>query len=284
MTALSPTSLIRALIRPLVSWCLHHGVRSAHVEELIREAFVRAAEEEIKNAQGAFSVSKVSVMTGLHRTEVSRLLSGERSDKGPHDLLNRVIGLWSTAKSYRNPDQTLKRLSHEGLGSEFAALVAQVSKEVTHYPILFELERIGAIEYHDNLVQLVTQEYTPQEDVAYGLELLGADAADLTAAIEANLVNKHPEQSLHLRTSFDNINPRELPGIRLWILRRGAEFQSMVRDYLSKFDRDTSGESAKSEISEGRARVTVTAFSYAEPIETAKVIMPKKRGRKKCER
>jgi hypothetical protein len=130
----------------------------------------------------------------------------------------------------------------------------------------------------------VTREYTPQEDVAYGLTLLSADAADLTAAIEANLVKKHPEQSLHLRTAFDNIAPQSLPEIRVWILQRGAEFQSMVRDYLAKFDRDTSGETSKSESSEGRARVTVTAFSYAEPLETAKVIMPKKRGRKKCNR
>lgn len=284
MTSLAPTNFIRALIQPLVSWCLRHGVRSAQVEELVREAFVQAAEREIRNAQGGFSISKISVMTGLHRSEVSRLLSGERSDRGQHDMLNRVIGLWSTSKSYRNPDQTVRLLTYEGLGSEFATLVAKVSKEVTHYPILFELERIGAIEYHDNVVRLVTREYTPQEDVAYGLTLLSADAADLTAAIEANLVKKHPEQSLHLRTAFDNIAPQSLPEIRVWILQRGAEFQSMVRDYLAKFDRDTSGETAEGESSEGRARVTVTAFSYAEPLETAKVIMPKKRGRKKCNR
>jgi hypothetical protein len=284
MSSLPPTSLIRALIRPLVSWCMHHGVRSAQVEELIREAFVQAAENEIRNAQGAFSISKVSVMTGLHRSEVSRLLSGESSDRGQHDILNRVIGLWSTSKSYRTSDGAPKPLTHEGLGSEFAVLVAKVSKEVTHYPILFELERIGAIEYHGNLVRLVTQEYTPQGDVDYGLELLSADTADLTAAIESNLVKKHPEQSLHLRTSFDNINPQELPGIRRWILQRGAEFQLIVRDYLSKFDRDTSGQVATSAPPEERARVTVTAFSYAEPVETAKIIMPKKRGRKKCER
>jgi predicted transcriptional regulator len=284
MMSLAPSSLIRALIQPLVLWCLRHGVRSAQVEELVREAFVRAAESEILNAQGGFSVSKVSVMTGLHRSEVSRLLSGERSDRGQHDILNRVIGLWSTSKSYRHPNQTVKQLTYEGLGSEFAALVAKVSKEVTHYPILFELERIGAIEYQDNLVRLVTREYTPQEDVDYGLALLGADTADLTAAIEANIVKKHSEQSLHLRTSFDNIDPQSLPEIRLWILRKGAEFQAMVRDYLSKFDRDTSGEAAEGEGTEGRARVTVTAFSYAEPLETARVIMPKKRGRKKCNR
>ena len=263
---------------------MRHGVRSAQVEELIREAFVQAAEKEIRNAQGAFSVSKVSVMTGLHRSEVSRLLSGENADKGQHDILNRIIGLWSTSKSYRTSDGVPRQLTHEGLSSEFAALVAKVSKEVTHYPILFELERIGAIEYHGNLVRLVTQEYTPQGEVDYGLELLSADTADLTAAIESNLIKKHSEQSLHLRTSFDNIDPQQLPGIRRWILQRGAEFQSMVRDYLSRFDRDTTGGAEAVEGAEERARVTVTAFSYAEPAETAKVIMPKKRGRKKCER
>lgn len=283
MTSLTPTSLIRALIRPLVAWCLRHGVRSAQVEELIREAFVRSAESEIRRAQGAFSVSKVSVMTGIHRSEVARLLAGDAAEQGQHDILNRVIGLWSTSKTYRGPDGAPKQLTHEGLGSEFAALVAKVSKEVTHYPILFELERIGALEYHGNLVKLVTPEYTPREDVNYGLELLSADCADLTSAIEANLLKKHPEQSLHLRTSFDNIDPRELPAIRSWILKKGAEFQTMMREYLSKFDRDTAESATQAEESQPRARVTITAFSYAEPIEPAKVIMPKKRGRKKCE-
>ncbi len=284
MASLTPSHVIRALVRPLVEWCLRHGVRSAHVEELIREAFVRAAENEITKAQGAFSVSKVSVMTGLHRSEVSRLLSGENSDRGQHDILNRVIGLWSSSKSYRDKDGAPKQLTYEGLSSEFAALVAKVSKEVTHYPILFELERIGAIEYQGNLVRLITQEYTPQGEVDYGLELLSADCADLTSAIEANLVKKHPEQSLHLRTSFDNIDPQALPEIRRWILQRGAEFQALVRDYLSAFDRDTAGETSSAEHSLDRARVTVTAFAYAEPLESVKVIMPKKRGRKKCER
>ncbi len=277
--SLSPISFIRACGRPLVQWCLKHGVRVAQVEEILRELFVREAENEIKNAHGAFSVSKVSVMTGLHRTEVSRLLSDDRRDTGPHDVLNRIIGLWSTSKPYRSKDGALKGLTHEGLSSEFASLVAQVSKEITHYPVLFELERIGAIEYRDGLVYLIVREYTPREDVGYGLELLSLDVGDLSSAIEANLCKKYDEPSLHLRTAFDNIDPKDLSEIRSWIVRKGAEFQSAVRDYLAKFDRDISRSHAPSP---ERARVAVTAFSYAEPIEPTKPIMPKKRGRKRC--
>lgn len=264
---------------PLVRWCLKRGIRSSQVEEILRESFVHEAQQEIQNAQGAFSVSKLSVMTGLHRTEVSRLLAGERPDRGSHDILNRVLGLWASSTRYRTAEGVPRDLTHEGLSSEFARLVAEVSKEVTHYPILFELERIGAIQYVANLVRLKVQEYTPRQDHQYGLNLLSLDVVDLASAIEANVTSRDRDPSLHLRTEYDNIDPNALPQIRRWILNQGAEFQTRAREYLAGFDRDSSG--AVQESTE-RARVTVTTFSYAEPIQAPKAIMPRKRGRKRC--
>jgi hypothetical protein len=279
VNTLSPTAYIRALLAPLVRWCLKRGVRSSQVEEILRESFVHEAQHEIEDAQGAFSVSKVSVMTGLHRTEVSRLLAGDRPDRGAHNILNRVLGLWASSARYRSAQGVPRDLTHEGLSSEFARLVAAVSKEVTHYPILFELERIGAIEYVNNLVRLKVQEYTPREDQEYGLELLSLDIADLASAIEANVTNRYETPSLHLRTAYDNIDPNDLPEIRTWILNEGAQFQSRMREYLAQFDRDSSG---IGEHHGERARVTVTNFSYAEAIQAPKAIVPRKRGRKRC--
>lgn len=282
-------NFIEAILRALVRWCLKHGVRSAQVEEVVRRAFVQQAKSEICEAKGEFSVSKVSVMTGLHRTEVARLLSGEDRGATQHDVLNRVIGLWSSSKRYRTEQGAPRPLSHEGLASEFAALVAEVSKEVTHYPILFELERIGAIEYDGHLVTLVVQGYTPTEDARYGLDLLTLDVSDLSRAIEANILKKDPEPSLHLRTSFDNIDPQRVGEIRKWLLEKGAEFHAVVRDYLAAFDRDvTMLHDAEVQAQGGlaseaeRARVSVTSFALAEPIQAPKTIMPKKRGRKRC--
>ncbi len=272
-------NFIEAILRALVRWCLKHGVRSAQVEEIVRRAFVQQAEHEIREAKGEFSVSKVSVMTGLHRTEVARLLSGAERGSAKHDILYRVIGLWSSSKRYRTKQGDPRPLSHEGLASEFAELVAEVSKEVTHYPILFELERVGAIEYDGPLVRLIVQQYTPTDDAQYALDLLTLDVSDLSSAIEANVLKKNPEPSLHLRTSFDNIDPLRLGEIRRWLLEKGAEFHAVVRDYLAALDRDVAGDK---EPSEARAQVSVTSFALAEPIQAPKTIMPKKRGRKRC--
>jgi hypothetical protein len=82
-----------------------------------------------------------------------------------------------------------------------------------------------------------------------------------------------------LRTAYDNIDPNALPEIRRWILKQGAEFQSRMREYLAKFDRDSEGTVVQSD---ERARVAVTSFSYAEPIQAPKAIAPRKRGRKRC--
>jgi hypothetical protein len=276
-SAIDTTSFIKAILRSLVRWCISRGVRSAQVEELVRLTFVQEAEQEIKRAQSDLSVSKVSVVTGLHRSEVARLLAGESRGNGQHDILNRVIGLWSSAKRYRSSTGKPKALSYEGLNSEFATLVADVSKEVTHYPILFELERIGAIEYSDGKVTLIVKDYTPDTDSGYALDLLTLDISDLSAAIEANVVKRHPQPSLHLRTSFDNIDPSRLGEIRSWLLKKGAIFQDSVREYLASFDRDVAGDSGQAE---ERARVSVTSFAYAEPIVPIKKIAPKKRGRK----
>jgi hypothetical protein len=273
------SAFLKAILRALVRWCLKRGVRAAQVEEVVRQTFVEEAEREIREAQSEFSVSKLSVMTGLHRSEVSRLLSGEGKDAAQHNILNRVIGLWCSSKKYRQKDGSPKPLTHEGLSSEFAALVADVSKEVTHYPILFELERIGAIAYEGKQVTLSVQGYTPKEDMQYGLDLLTMDVEDLSAAIESNIVKKHSEPSLHLRTSFDNIDPDRLGEIRSWILNKGSEFQTAVREYLASFDRDVVGDSSPSV---SRAQVSVTSFAHAEPIQATKTIMTKKRGRKRC--
>ncbi|MFO0416962.1 MAG: DUF6502 family protein [Pseudomonadota bacterium] len=279
-SVIDSTSFIQAILRALVRWCLKRGVRSAQVEELVRRTFVVEARREIKAAQSEFSVSKVSVMTGLHRTEVSRLLAEEGEPPAQHDILNRVIGLWSSAKRYRAKDGSPRGLTHEGLGSEFAELVADVSKEVTHYPILFELERIGAIEYREGTVNLVVKGYTPQQDAQYGLDLLTLDLMDLASAIESNIVKRHTEPSLHLRTSFDNIDPAKLDEVRAWLISKGADFQSEVRCYLASLDRDLDGQGINSD--NDRATVSVTSFAYAERVEPVKKITPRKRGRKRC--
>jgi hypothetical protein len=271
--------IITSLLRPLMRFCLKRGVRIQEIEELVRRTLVEEAQRAIEEASGDVSVSKISVTTGIHRVEVTRLLSGEPRPKEKHDVLNRVIGLWSQKKSLRLADGSPKPLSFEGATSEFAALVASISKEVTHYPILFELERLEAIEYDGSKVRLKVLEYIPSGDVEHGLAVLSDDVHDLVTTVEGNLTTNADDPDLHLRTAYDNIAVDKLPEVRRFILTRGAAFQKEMRAYLSALDRDVTPDAPGSPL---RAKVVVGAFSQARALEEPKELKPKKRGRKPC--
>jgi hypothetical protein len=259
-------------------------VRVQELENLVRRTLVVEAESAIREAGGELSVSKISVTTGIHRVEVSRLLSGDDGARSKHDVLNRVIGLWSQRESLRSENGTPRPLTFEGASSEFAGLVASISKEVTHYPILFELERIGAIEYDGPTVRLRVFEYTPPGDVEHGLAVLSEGIEDLVATVEGNLTVDTDTPHLHLRTAFDNIDPAKLPEIRAHILARGREFQREMREYLGALDRDVSTPNATTASipNPERAKVVVEAFARGYIEQETKEIKPRKRGRKPC--
>jgi len=276
---LQPSAVLGALMAPVVRFCLKRGIRIRELDEAIRKTLVDEARSAIEDAAGQVSVSKISVVTGIHRVEVGRLLAGERRPRGKHDVLNRIIGLWTQRSSYRDAIGLPQPLSFQGLNSEFAELVSRVSKEVSHYPILFELERTGAIDFDGEMVKLKVVEYTPQGDAEHGLQILSDDITELLQTVEGNLTDHIEAPDLHLRTSYDNIPPEHLEDIRTWVLSKGAQFQAEVREYLSKFDRDINPT-----VTPGveRAKVTVSVFSLGRALEHVKQLKPRKRGRKRA--
>jgi hypothetical protein len=278
---LQPSVFLAALLRPIIRFCLRQGLRIKELEECVRKALVEEARTTIEDAGGEVSVSKISVITGIHRVEVSRLLAGEQRPRGKHDVLTRVIGLWSQSAAYRDKSGAPRLLTFQGLESEFAALVARVSREVSHYPLLFELERIGAIEYKNDLVKLTVVEYTPSGDAEHGLEILGEEIGSLIETVRGNLTDRSERPDLHLRTSYDNIPPEHLEEIRAWVLQRGAAFQTDMRDYLSAFDRDINPEVVAEG---GRAKVSVSISSLGRSLDQVKQLKPKRRGRKRASR
>lgn len=278
MKKLSPSLLIYSLLRPIVRLCLRQGLRLAEIDEQLRKVLVAEAKEVVREAGSDVSASKISVITGIHRMEVTRLLTGKDRHHEKQDVLHRVLGLWGNKRDYRDSNNEPKALFFQGLDSEFAHLVATVSKEVSHYPILFELERVGAVKIQGDRVIMKLQEYVPVGDCEHGLELLALDVEALTETVTGNLGDRASNPDLHLRTYFDNIPPEHLEEVRLWILAKGVAFHKEARAYLSRFDRDMNPELGSGK---DRASVVVSTFSLAKKDEAPPQITPKKRGRKK---
>ncbi len=254
-------AVLIALVRPLLRFCFRHGVRIGQLFEAIKQSAVQVAREEISASGDKASISRISLMSGVHRKDVTAIVRDTKPPQMNSDVCRRVIGSWRTAKRFTTKNGVPRKLSHKGPDSEFAALVRSVNREVNPYSILYELERVGAITRDGDFAQLLASEYVPIGKLKENFEIVSTDIENLIRAVEENVLHPSTPPHLHLTTSFDNIVPAALPEIRQWLIEQGALLHRQTRNYLSQFDRDLN---PTLDCSGGRARVTLGALSFTE--------------------
>lgn len=274
------------LLKPVVRFCMRHAVRLQDCLELLKAAYIEVAREELLRANEKLNTSRMSVMTGVHRKDVDRLLGEDRELKLSSNIISRVLALWQFDKRFLGQQRQPRLLSFEGKGNDFSKLVSLVSNDVNPSTILFELERSGTVERTERGLRLLNKIALSGSEE--GLSLLAADQSDLFLAVEENILTTPEIPNLHLKTEYDNIPPEDLPEIRDWFLREGSAFHERARAFLSRFDRDV-----QSPISRGtgalpanttrpsdRARVALGTFSFCEalnPQTSSKKKPPSKR-------
>lgn len=229
---------------------------------MIKYVLVQVAQEELEHGSQQISTSRISVITGVHRKDVSRITSSQGEYQRPGNLIAKVMTQWQCDKRFTSSSGKPRVLGCEGKDSEFAELVAAVNgKDVSSYSVLFEMERSGIVEHRGKKVKLLGRDFVQSKNVEEGLALLAADSEDLISSVEQNIFFSPDTPNLHLRTEFDRIPVSELPGIKKWLLREGSLFQQKVRRYISQYDLDTSGRE-----DEGLAvgRVALGTFSVTD--------------------
>ena len=256
--------VLRRLFSLAAKICLKHSVKIQDVSELLRSVMLDTAKNQVEKTGEAASVSKLSVMTGLQRRDVSRLLAKQSPLKKAVNLNERIIGQWSYDKKYLDKKGNPRKLNYQGKDSEFAKLVKSINQDMSPYTILFELERAGNIKKSDEVVELLGEVYDASEDEEVALEYLFSDTDDLITAVEENIYQKQEIPNLHIKTEFDNIPIEDAEEVRAWLLKQGSAFHEKVRKYLSAKDRDFG---AKQSSGSERARVALGAFSRIELVE-----------------
>lgn len=256
-------TLLGGLLRSIARLCLRRGVKIQDFLEAVKCAFVDAAGQELERSGSSVSVSRVAIMTGLQRRDVTRRLRKEHPPEDKQPFLMKLIGQWSYDKRFCSSPGVPRPLTLEGTTSEFVELVNSVSKDVSPYTALFELERIEAIKRDGAIIELTVQTFEPHEDAAEALGLLASDMDDLVEAVEENLNGELQPPNLHIRTEYDNVCQDAIPEIRMWFLERGAKMHAEARNFLSQFDKDLN---PKLFDKKGGARVVIGGFSRVEGV------------------
>ena len=190
---------IRHVLRPLVRLLLSHGITYQVFSELVKSAYVKVAEEEFRLAARPQTDSRISLLTGIHRREISRLRSEPESEikLSQHASMGALLlTIWSGHAEYLDEQGMpipLPRLASRTGGPSFEAMVQSVSKDFRARVVLDEWLRQGIVTLdQDDNVHLVTDAFVQPQGFEEKTFYFGQNIHDHMAATVHNLAGNSP--------------------------------------------------------------------------------------------
>ncbi|MEE8164695.1 MAG: DUF6502 family protein [Myxococcota bacterium] len=195
-----PPALLRALrrlLRPLVRILLDHQIAYPALTNLLKSVYIQEAEGGFAIPGKPQTISRLSLLTGIHRKDVKRLRNRE-SDDGDvpvHVSLGAQLVLrWTAEPEYRDAAGSLRalpRLGGDQREPSFEALVQSVSKDIRPRAVLDEWLRLGIATLDpDDCVHLVHQAFVPDRGFDEKAYFLGRNLRDHIATTGHNLAGR----------------------------------------------------------------------------------------------
>jgi hypothetical protein len=205
-----PAALVSALhrvLRPLVRLMVARGVTYPYLAEMLKGLFVEVAERDFGIEGKPTTDSRVSLLSGVHRKDVSRLRSQTVKSEWPAspvvNLSSQVFARWLGDPGWRNRrgrPLPLPRLASEGGDRSFESLVAGISSDIRPRVLLDEWLRRGLVTLDEqDRVCLQPQAFTAGRGDEDKLHYFARQLHDHAAAASHNLQGGVPflDRSLH---------------------------------------------------------------------------------------
>jgi hypothetical protein len=197
---------LRQVLEPLAELAVQRGLPYAPIEELVRRAFVGAADAAHPDLLPHRKVSRISTTTGINRREVARLLAVIRDARAAQQLPQRSVASelfahWMSDGRYRDRHGEPRVLRRQGRPPSFESLAHAITRDVHPRSLLDELLRLK-LAVHDterDTVELVRDAFVPSEDRVRMLQFLGANIGDHLAGAVTNVLTdgkRHYEQAV----------------------------------------------------------------------------------------
>lgn len=264
--------IISSMLRPLVRVSLRYLMPYQEFSGLVRQEYVRIA-AQMTNPEGKkLNLSRIAVVTGIHRREVKAALQME-DGATPRSLstITKLLNIWLSDPRFSSGKGRPRALSFRGRENPFRALVREVAFSVDAGAILKELVRLGHVSLRDRKAYLEsrTNVFHAKHNLPRALEYLHDESTRLLQATLENLArDEGATPHVILRTRYDNIPPERLGEIKDWFQMRADLLHHEVNDYLSRFDRDTRTDSPSQEASHERIEACFSTVSYTGISET----------------
>jgi hypothetical protein len=264
---------VQRLLRPLVRLLLRHAVPFAAFERLAKQVYVDVALNDFSLDGKRATQSRASVLTGLTRKDVQRIVSQEPTPAADtadrHNRATRVMTAWVRDPDFLAPDGRPDILPPEGEGS-FAQLVKRYSGDMPPRAVLDELLRVGAVRRHDDGgIEALAPAYVPQQGAREKLAILGVDVADLIGTIAHNLEHGAEDPRFQRKVMYQSMPAAALPAFRALSAREAQALLEKLDGWLAAHDDDLPSDAAAAAAGP-RVRVGVGIHYFEEPLAAAR--------------
>ena len=254
---------VRRMLRPLVRLLIRFGISFPTLSALFKELYVEVANADFPVAGKPQTISRITVLTGVHRKDVKRLMEevGDDAPKRATPTLGaQIIGKWAGDPRYTDPEgkpRPLPRTMREGDDS-FELLVESVSKDVRPRAVLDEWLRLGiaAIDEYSRVV-LNEAAFVPSKGLEEKAHFFGRNLRDHVAAAAHNVSGDGPPM-FERAVFYDGLTPRSVEALRAMAEEGGMDLLLRLnREALRLSEQDADDPANKN-------RMTLGVFFYRE--------------------
>ena len=247
-----------------------YGLTYPTFSQLTKELFLDVAEQEFALPFKRQTDSRLALVTGISRKEISLFKRGRRDAAGGPDVedsvVTHVIGRWMAGPPYATPDGVPCRLRYEGTESDaisFARLVRETGADIPVRAVLDELLRLGCVAFlPDGDVELRREVHIPAADAEGKSDpaRLRSGGALQRPSCTTSSIPMSPW--LQRKAVYDHIGADALAALREEAGRAGVDFVRRANALLASYDRDRHPEAPGGP----RTRVVVGVYYFEEPI------------------
>ena len=140
---------LKRILDPLIELMLDAGLTVQEVNKLLRDRAVRLASRRVTRDIGRESKSRVAIITGLPRSEVTKILNSPDTRitvKPDQHLARRVLAAWFDTPTFLSVNGDPAILSIFGKKRSFESLVKKHGSGIPVRAMLDALMQLGAIE------------------------------------------------------------------------------------------------------------------------------------------
>jgi len=229
----------RLLLQPLVRILLRSGVTWKEAAEVCKTTFVEVATNEFGLHGRPTNLSRVAIMTGIGRRDVSRLRK-LLAEEQPADLRSmnsatRLLTGWHLDADYLTDSGTTRQLDFDGDVPSFSALARKYAADTAPITMLRELQRVGAVEVDEaGRLRALKRFYMPLAMDADAVLRAGSVVQDLGNTIDYNLVRSADDVSrFEGRATNARVRRSDAEAYRAFLETEAQGFLERVDEWLA---------------------------------------------------